>query len=158
MLLYASKYRDIHILVNVSGRYDLNRGIAERLGEDFMQIIKKDGYIDVKNKTGNVLYCFHDMYMFLTSVLFMSVRVYLLFVRLRKSIALPIGLSIQLNVTLKNPDRECGHIISDEDSCLKCSTSIRYLREKKHRNCVRNANNSLMFPGNKNIACKMWKA
>ncbi|EOY30437.1 Alpha/beta-Hydrolases superfamily protein [Theobroma cacao] len=56
VLLYASKYRDIHILVNVSGRYDLNRGIAERLGEDFMQIIKKDGYIDVKNKTGGVEY------------------------------------------------------------------------------------------------------
>ncbi|XP_021275514.1 uncharacterized protein LOC110410224 isoform X3 [Herrania umbratica] len=56
VLLYASKYRDIHIVVNVSGRYDLNRGIAERLGEDFMQIIKKDGYIDVKNKTGGVEY------------------------------------------------------------------------------------------------------
>ena len=53
MLLYASKYQDIHIVVNVSGRYDLKRGIAERLGEEFMEIIKKDGYFDVKNKTGN---------------------------------------------------------------------------------------------------------
>lgn len=53
VLLYASKYRDIQIVVNVSGRYDLKRGIAERLGEDFMENIKKDGYIDVKNKTGN---------------------------------------------------------------------------------------------------------
>lgn len=53
VLLYASKYRDIQIVVNVSGRYDLKRGIAERLGEDFMEKIKKDGYIDVKNKTGN---------------------------------------------------------------------------------------------------------
>nr|KJB65182.1 hypothetical protein B456_010G083600 [Gossypium raimondii] len=51
VLLYASKYQDIRIVVNVSGRYDLKRGIAERLGEDFMEIIKKDGHIDVKNKT-----------------------------------------------------------------------------------------------------------
>ncbi|XVF88766.1 hypothetical protein PTKIN_Ptkin19aG0078000 [Pterospermum kingtungense] len=56
VLLYASKYRDIQIVVNVSGRYELKRGIAERLGEDFMEIIKKDGYIDVKNKTGRVEY------------------------------------------------------------------------------------------------------
>ncbi|PPD80956.1 hypothetical protein GOBAR_DD22106 [Gossypium barbadense] len=56
VLLYASKYQDIHIVVNVSGRYDLKRGIAERLGEDFMEIIKKDGHIDVKNKTGGVEY------------------------------------------------------------------------------------------------------
>ncbi|KAG8491475.1 hypothetical protein CXB51_014671 [Gossypium anomalum] len=56
VLLYASKYQDIHIVVNVSGRYDLKRGIAERLGEDFMEIIKRDGHIDVKNKTGGVEY------------------------------------------------------------------------------------------------------
>ncbi|XVF35033.1 hypothetical protein REPUB_Repub18cG0110300 [Reevesia pubescens] len=56
VLLYASKYRDIHTVVNISGRYDLKRGIAERLGEDFMEIIKKDGYIDVKNRTGGVEY------------------------------------------------------------------------------------------------------
>ncbi|MBA0634558.1 hypothetical protein Godav_000142, partial [Gossypium davidsonii] len=56
VLLYASKYQDIRIVVNVSGRYDLKRGIAERLVEDFMEIIKKDGHIDVKNKTGGVEY------------------------------------------------------------------------------------------------------
>ncbi|XWS26688.1 hypothetical protein CRYUN_Cryun26dG0051700 [Craigia yunnanensis] len=56
VLLYASKYQDIHVVVNVSGRYDLKRGIAERLGEDIMEIIKKDGYFDVKNKIGGVEY------------------------------------------------------------------------------------------------------
>ncbi|OMO91675.1 hypothetical protein COLO4_18191 [Corchorus olitorius] len=56
VLLYASKYQDIPMVVNVSGRYDLKRGIAERLGEDFMEKIKKDGYIDVKNKQGDVEY------------------------------------------------------------------------------------------------------
>ncbi|GMY36315.1 non-heme chloroperoxidase-like isoform X4 [Fagus crenata] len=56
VLLYASKYQDIHTVVNVSGRYDLQRGIEERLGKDFMQRIKEDGFIDVKNKTGGVDY------------------------------------------------------------------------------------------------------
>ncbi|KAK8543715.1 hypothetical protein V6N13_025886 [Hibiscus sabdariffa] len=48
VLLYASKYRDIRIVVNVSGRCDMKRGLAERFGEDFMEKIKKDGYIDFK--------------------------------------------------------------------------------------------------------------
>lgn len=52
MLLYASKYHDVHTVVNVSGRYDLNRGIEERLGNDFLERIKKDGFIDVKNTEG----------------------------------------------------------------------------------------------------------
>lgn len=54
VLVYASKYHDIHTVVNVSGRYDLKRGISERLGEDFMQKIKEEGFIDVKNKNGNM--------------------------------------------------------------------------------------------------------
>ncbi|KAE8705888.1 Detected protein of confused Function [Hibiscus syriacus] len=56
VLLYASKYRDIGIVVNVSGCYDVKRGLAEALGADYMQRIKKDGYIDIKNKTGCVEY------------------------------------------------------------------------------------------------------
>lgn len=55
VLLYASKYADIRTVVNVSGRYDLKKGIKERLGEDFLQIIKKEGFIDVINKKGNLL-------------------------------------------------------------------------------------------------------
>lgn len=53
MLLYASKYHDIRTVVNVSGRYDLKKGIAERLGKDFMELIKKEGFVDIKNNTGN---------------------------------------------------------------------------------------------------------
>ncbi|XP_039164723.1 uncharacterized protein LOC104430929 isoform X2 [Eucalyptus grandis] len=56
VLLYASKYNDIHIVVNVSGRYDLKGGIEERLGKDFMQRIKEDGFIDVENKSGTIIY------------------------------------------------------------------------------------------------------
>ncbi|KAM7519622.1 hypothetical protein LguiB_018584 [Lonicera macranthoides] len=46
VLLYASKYQDIPTVVNVSGLYDLKRGLEDRLGEDFLQRIKKDGFID----------------------------------------------------------------------------------------------------------------
>lgn len=56
VLLYASKYHDIRMVVNVSGRYDLTKGIEERLGNDFMQRIKEDGFIDVKNRQGSVQY------------------------------------------------------------------------------------------------------
>ncbi|KAG8495537.1 hypothetical protein CXB51_013309 [Gossypium anomalum] len=51
VLLYASKYHDIHTVVNVSGRYDLKKGIEERFGKDFMDRIQ-DGFVDIKNKKG----------------------------------------------------------------------------------------------------------
>jgi solute carrier family 25 (adenine nucleotide translocator) protein 4/5/6/31 len=38
--------------VNISGRFALEQGIDGRLGKNFMQRIKKDGYIDVSNKKG----------------------------------------------------------------------------------------------------------
>lgn len=52
VLLYASKYKDIHIVVNISGRFNLARGMEGRLDKNFIQRIKQDGYIDVKNKRG----------------------------------------------------------------------------------------------------------
>lgn len=52
VLLYASKYHDIGAVVNVCGRYDLKSGLERRLGANFMETLKKDGYIDVKTKTG----------------------------------------------------------------------------------------------------------
>lgn len=56
VVLYASKYHDIPAVINLSGRYDLNIGIEERFGKDIWERLKKDGYIDVKNKTGEVEY------------------------------------------------------------------------------------------------------
>ncbi|OWM83090.1 hypothetical protein CDL15_Pgr011772 [Punica granatum] len=56
VLLYASKYHDIGAVVNISGRYNIEGGVKERLGEDYMEGLKKDGFIDVKNKSGTVLY------------------------------------------------------------------------------------------------------
>ncbi|XP_059431411.1 uncharacterized protein LOC132164911 isoform X2 [Corylus avellana] len=56
VLLYASKYHDIDTVVNVSGRYDLTKGIEERFGKDFMQKIKEDGFFDIKDQKGGVNY------------------------------------------------------------------------------------------------------
>ncbi|KAL0333770.1 UNVERIFIED_CONTAM: hypothetical protein Sangu_1533200 [Sesamum angustifolium] len=52
VLLYASRYHDTPAVINVSGRYDLKRGIEERLGNDFLERLKKDGHIDVKTRRG----------------------------------------------------------------------------------------------------------
>ncbi|GJN15073.1 hypothetical protein PR202_gb01962 [Eleusine coracana subsp. coracana] len=56
VLLYASMYHDVPIIVNISGRFALERGIDGRLGKNFMQRIEKDGYIDVKNRKGEFEY------------------------------------------------------------------------------------------------------
>ncbi|KAL5715041.1 hypothetical protein ACHQM5_016927 [Ranunculus cassubicifolius] len=56
VLLYASKYSDVPTVINVSGRYNLEKGVEERLGKDFMQNIQKDGFIDVIGKKGEVQY------------------------------------------------------------------------------------------------------
>ncbi|XLR66884.1 hypothetical protein S83_017556 [Arachis hypogaea] len=50
VLLYASKYDDVKLVVNISGRCDLKIGVEERLGKGYMKRIKKDGFIDVKNR------------------------------------------------------------------------------------------------------------
>jgi uncharacterized protein len=52
VLLYASKYHDVKTVVNVSGRFDLKRGNEELLGKDYLERIRKEGFIDVKNSSG----------------------------------------------------------------------------------------------------------
>lgn len=56
VVLYASIYDDVRTVVNLSGRFHLEKGIEERLGKEFMNIIDKEGYIDVKTNSGKVLY------------------------------------------------------------------------------------------------------
>ncbi|XP_050218215.1 uncharacterized protein LOC126668986 [Mercurialis annua] len=56
VLLYASKYNDVHTIVNIAARFDLKRGMERRLGKDFLQTIKQNGYIDVKNRKGILEY------------------------------------------------------------------------------------------------------
>nr|GFA06195.1 alpha/beta hydrolase fold protein [Tanacetum cinerariifolium] len=54
VVLYASLHHDIPTVVHVSGRYKMDRGIEERLGKDYLERAKKDGFIDIKTKTGEV--------------------------------------------------------------------------------------------------------
>ena len=51
VLLYASRYDNIHAVVNVSGCYDLKRGV-----EEMMDKVKKDGFVDIENNTGSVAF------------------------------------------------------------------------------------------------------
>ncbi|KAI3827044.1 hypothetical protein L1987_01106 [Smallanthus sonchifolius] len=51
---YASLHQDIKTVINLSGRYKIERGMEERLGKVYLERPKKDGFIDIKSKTG---YC-----------------------------------------------------------------------------------------------------
>lgn len=54
VLLYASKYKDVASIVNISGRFDLRRGIKGRLGgSKGVQKLKEDGVLDVYDRNGN---------------------------------------------------------------------------------------------------------
>ncbi|XP_006644311.1 non-haem bromoperoxidase BPO-A2-like isoform X2 [Oryza brachyantha] len=54
--LYASIYDDVCLVINVSGRFDLEKGIEERIGEGSIDKINKEGYLDVKDRSENVHY------------------------------------------------------------------------------------------------------
>ncbi|KAH7428526.1 hypothetical protein KP509_09G005500 [Ceratopteris richardii] len=56
VLLYSSKYGNIGTVVNLSGRFNLERGIRERLGERAIEIIEDQGFLEVKDRSGNVKY------------------------------------------------------------------------------------------------------
>lgn len=56
VLLYASMYHDVSTVINISGRFDLKRGIEDRLGKDYMRRIAEYGFIDVTDKIGGFLY------------------------------------------------------------------------------------------------------
>ncbi|KAL3844242.1 hypothetical protein ACJIZ3_001645 [Penstemon smallii] len=56
VLLYASRYKDVKTIVNIAGRFDLQRGIEGRLGRDFREKIEQYGFIDVINKRGKIEY------------------------------------------------------------------------------------------------------
>ncbi|KAG5116730.1 hypothetical protein JHK84_042843 [Glycine max] len=50
VLLFASKYSDIKTIVNLSEHYDMKAGIGEPFGKDYLERIRKDGFIDVKKR------------------------------------------------------------------------------------------------------------
>lgn len=56
VLLYASKYHDIKTIVNLSGSHDLKAGLECRLGKDFVERIRKEGFIELKAESGGINY------------------------------------------------------------------------------------------------------
>ncbi|XP_020877226.1 uncharacterized protein LOC9307575 isoform X2 [Arabidopsis lyrata subsp. lyrata] len=51
-----AKYKDVQTVVNISGRFFLERGIEGRLGKDYFKRIKENGFIDVSNRKGKFEY------------------------------------------------------------------------------------------------------
>ncbi|CAL4913077.1 unnamed protein product [Urochloa decumbens] len=56
VILYASMYHGISKVINLSGRFNLDRGIGDRFGNDYMERINQHGFIDVEDKTGRIIY------------------------------------------------------------------------------------------------------
>ncbi|XP_076889183.1 putative uncharacterized protein YDL057W [Bidens hawaiensis] len=56
VVLYASLHHDIHTVVNLSGRYKMDRGIEERLGKENLERVKKDGFVNIKSRKGALVY------------------------------------------------------------------------------------------------------
>ncbi|CAI5465272.1 unnamed protein product [Closterium sp. Yama58-4] len=55
VLLYASLYKDVPKVINVSGRYDLSRGIKERFGEEGMAKLEEEGQLTQQDKYGSYI-------------------------------------------------------------------------------------------------------
>ncbi|KAD6795201.1 hypothetical protein E3N88_06097 [Mikania micrantha] len=55
VVLYASLHHDIKKVINVSGRYKMDRGVEEILGKNYLERAKKDGVIEFKSITGLLL-------------------------------------------------------------------------------------------------------
>eukprot|EP00976_Prorocentrum_cordatum_P008826 176044-Prorocentrum_minimum.AAC.2 len=52
VLLYGSQYQDVDVIINVSGRYHMKRGIEERFGPENMNKIEAEGFILQKDRLG----------------------------------------------------------------------------------------------------------
>jgi hypothetical protein len=49
-------YHDIYKVINLSGRFNLKRGIGDRFGNDYMERINQHGFNDVEDTTGHIIY------------------------------------------------------------------------------------------------------
>ncbi|TVU48063.1 hypothetical protein EJB05_07685, partial [Eragrostis curvula] len=56
VILYASMHPDIPSVINICGRFNLERGIGDRFGNDYMERMNQHGFIDVRDKTGRFMY------------------------------------------------------------------------------------------------------
>lgn len=57
VVLYASKYHDPPCVINMSGRFALEKGIIERFGgQEGMRKLEEEGVLEIKDGAGNVQY------------------------------------------------------------------------------------------------------
>lgn len=57
VVLYASKYHDVPFVINISGRFALEKGILERFGgQEGLRKLEDEGVLDIKDASGNVEY------------------------------------------------------------------------------------------------------
>lgn len=50
VLLYASKYDDVPLVINIAGRFDLTQGVTMRYGEDIFERLKTEGSIEMPRR------------------------------------------------------------------------------------------------------------
>ncbi|XP_014507419.1 uncharacterized protein LOC106767107 isoform X1 [Vigna radiata var. radiata] len=55
-ILYASKYNDVKTIVNLSGTHDLKVGLLSRYGKEFLERIRKEGFIELEAAPGGINY------------------------------------------------------------------------------------------------------
>ena len=53
MLLYASQFDDVPLVVNISGRFDMKRGITERFGPDVFEKLDKFNEVEMMQRREN---------------------------------------------------------------------------------------------------------
>jgi dienelactone hydrolase len=45
VLLYAAKYNDVPCVVNLAGRFELQKGVLERLGPEVLERLEREGQV-----------------------------------------------------------------------------------------------------------------
>lgn len=53
VLMYASLYNNVPIVVNISGRFLLDKSIELHLGKGYEEKIAKEGFVELKKNSGN---------------------------------------------------------------------------------------------------------
>ncbi|XP_010478358.1 PREDICTED: uncharacterized protein LOC104757323 isoform X1 [Camelina sativa] len=56
VLVYASKYHDISSVINLTGYSDMKKDLVRRLGENYLERIKQQGFIDAREGTAVLLW------------------------------------------------------------------------------------------------------
>jgi len=50
VLLYTSQHDDVPLVVNISGRFEMKRGVTERFGADIFQKLEKHGKVEMTQR------------------------------------------------------------------------------------------------------------